>query len=483
MTSLRDAFDIKVKQKRQDILNDYQIFPDKKLLDNLRTEIVEALIDHEMPSDMRVDEWINEEIDRTIEGYDLSNLERAHLFNLIDNEINGNGPISELLEDDNITEIMVNSPDEIYIEIDGVISRDDSVSFINDEHIIRTVQRLIGPLGRTIDTNNPMVDSRLLDGSRINAVIPPLSTKGPVVTIRKFKDSMSNIDELIRIGTLTPYMARFLDAAVRGKCNMIICGGTGSGKTTLLNVLSGFIGDSERIITIEDAAELKLNQNHVISLETRNMNYDSGSEVTIRDLVINSLRMRPDRIVVGEVRGKEAFDMLQAMNTGHDGSLTTLHANGALDALNRLETMVIMGGLEIPIKAVREYIVSAIDLIVNIERMSDGKRKVTSICELDGIVDGEIKLKEIFTFKQSGLTENGEVDGEFTLHNGIPKVYKKIKARGADSIEDIFESVNNKSKTKTTKTKKEDIKEEKEESKKTTLYFQGKYEGYKSKEE
>lgn len=483
MTTLRDAFDVKIKQKRQDILNDYEIFPDKKLLDNLRTEIVEALIDHEMPSDISMNEWINEEIDKTIEGYDLSNLERSHLFNLIDNEINGNGPISELLEDDNITEIMINSPDEIYIEIDGVISRDDSVSFINDEHIIRTVQRLIGPLGRTIDTNNPMVDSRLLDGSRINAVIPPLSTKGPVVTIRKFKESMSNIDELIRIGTLTPYMARFLDAAVRGKCNMIICGGTGSGKTTLLNVLSSFIGENERIITIEDAAELKLNQNHIISLETRNTNYDAGSEVTIRDLVINSLRMRPDRIIVGEVRGKEAFDMLQAMNTGHDGSLTTLHANGALDALNRLETMVIMGGLEIPIKAVREYIVSAIDLIVNIERMSDGKRKVTSISELVGIENGEIKLNEIFAFNQSGLTENGEVDGEFILYDKEPKVYKKIKARGIDTIEDIFELSKNKSKSKSVKIDKDEKKEKADKKEKTTLYYQGKYEGYKSKEE
>lgn len=483
MPTLRDAFDIKLKQKRQDILNDYEIFPDKKLLDTLRTDIVEALIDNEMPSDVSMNEWINQEIDKTIEGYDLSNLERSHLFNLIDNEINGYGPISELLEDENITEIMVNSPNEVYIEIDGVLTKDDSVSFINDEHIIRTVQRLIGPLGRTIDSNNPMVDSRLLDGSRINAVIPPLSTKGPVVTIRKFKESMSNIDELIRMGSLTPYMARFLDAAVRGKCNMIICGGTGSGKTTLLNVLSSFIGETERIITIEDAAELKLNQSHVISLETRNMNYEAGHEVTIRDLVINSLRMRPDRIVVGEVRGKEAFDMLQAMNTGHDGSLTTLHANGAQDALNRLETMVIMGGLEIPIKAVREYIVSAIDLIINIERMSDGKRKVTSISELDGIVDGEIKLKEIFSFKQSGLTNNGEVDGEYILYEGTPRVYKKIKARGVDSIDDIFQQENNKVLQKKVKSE-EKLKENKIVNKdKQTLYYQGKYEGYKSKEE
>ena len=427
-----------------------------------------------MPSNTSMNEWINTEIDRTIEGYDLSNLERSHLFNLIDNEINGYGPISELLEDENITEIMINSPDEIYIEMDGVLTKDESVSFINDEHIIRTVQRLIEPLGRTIDATNPMVDSRLLDGSRINAVIPPLSTKGPVVTIRKFKESMSNIDELIRIGSLTPYMARFLDAAVRGKCNMIICGGTGSGKTTLLNILSGFISDNERIITIEDAAELRLNQSHVISLETRTTNYEQTGEVTIRDLVINSLRMRPDRIIVGEVRGKEAFDMLQAMNTGHDGSLTTMHANGPMDALNRLETMVLMGGLEIPIKAIREYIVSAIDLIVNIERMSDGRRKVTSISELEDFQNGEIKLKEIFAFHQKGLTDSGEVDGEFILYPTVPKVYKKIKARGIRDIDDIFFPEETK--------KEKAIKKEEDKKEESVYYYQGKYDGFLPKE-
>ena len=472
--SLRDAFDIKSKETKVNIISDYEIFKDKKLLDKLRTEIVENLIDREMPNDTTLNEWINDLIDKTIEGYDLSNLERSHLYNLIDNEINGYGPITELLNSKNITEIMINSPNEIYIEIDGVISRDDSVSFINDEHIIRTVQRLIQPLGRTIDASNPMVDSRLLDGSRINAVIPPLSTKGPVVTIRKFKESMSSIDELIRVGTLTPYMARFLDAAVRGKLNMIICGGTGSGKTTLLNILSGFIGENERIITIEDAAELKLEQGHVISLETRTTNYAGNNEITIRDLVINSLRMRPDRIIVGEVRGKEAFDMLQAMNTGHEGSLTTMHANGPIDALNRLETMVLMGGMDIPVKAVREYIISAIDLVVNIERMGDGKRKITSICELEGLNDGEIKLKEIFAFKQKGLTETGEVDGEFILYEGIPRVYKKILARGISDNEDIFNP--NYQKPEEVKPKLE------EDSKVQTLYYRGKYEGIGPKE-
>ncbi len=438
MKTLRDAFDVKIKQKKQSVLNDYDIFPDKKLLDKLRTEIIENLIDNEMPNNVTLTEWINGLIDKTIEGYDLTNLERSHLFNLIDNEINGYGPISELLEDNNITEIMINSPDEIYIEIDGVLTKDESVSFINDDHIVRTVERLIEPMGRTIDANNPMVDSRLSDGSRINAVIPPLSTKGPVVTIRKFKENMTTIDEFIRLGSLTPYMARFLDGAVRGKLNIIVCGGTGSGKTTLLNILSGFIADNERIITIEDAAELRLNQSHVISLETRVENYEENGAITVRDLVINSLRMRPDRIIVGEVRGSEAFDMLQAMNTGHDGSLTTLHANGPADALNRLETMVLMGGFDIPIKAIREYIISAIDLVVNIERMSDGRRKVTSICELEDFSKDEIELKEIFAFKQKGLTPNGEVDGEYVLYDGIPKVYKKIKARGINDLEDIF---------------------------------------------
>lgn len=438
-TSLVEAFNIERKEPKFNEVTDYDIFPDKKLLDELRTRIVENLIDKEVPQDKLLNQFINDEIDKTIEGYDLTNLERSHLYNLIDNEINGYGPLTELLEDKNVTEIMVNSPKEIYIEIDGQLIKDESVSFINDEHIIRTIERMIGPMGRTIDATNPMVDSRLKDGSRINAIIPPLSTKGPVITIRKFKRSLTTADDMIRIGSMTPYMATFLEAAVRGKCNIIVCGGTGSGKTTLLNILSGFIPDNERIISIEDAAELKLEKEHVISLETRVTNYDNEGEVTIRDLVINALRMRPDRIIVGEVRGKEAFDMLQAMNTGHEGSLTTLHANSPKDALNRLETMVLMSGLDIPIKAIREYIVSAIDLVVNIDRMSDGKRKVTSISELENFEGDEIKLKEIFAFHQKGLTPNGEVDGEYILYNDtIPAVYKKISTKGINDIDFMF---------------------------------------------
>ena len=294
------------------------------------------------------------------------------------------------------------------------------------------------PLGRTIDSANPMVDSHLADGSRVNAIIPPLSIKGPVLTIRKFKKDMNNIDSLIGNGTLTPYMARFLQACVEAKLNIIVCGGTGSGKTTLLNILSNFINSSERIITIEDAVELKLKQPHVISLETRNVNYEKDGEVTIRDLVRNSLRMRPDRIIVGEVRGKEAFDMLQAMNTGHDGSLTTLHANSPIDALNRLETMILMSEMDIPLKAIRGYMEKALDIVVNIERLPDGKRKVTSISEITGFDGENISLREIFAFNQIGLTPSGEVDGAFVLYNRVPKVYEKIKRKGITDIEDMF---------------------------------------------
>lgn len=436
-----EEFQISDSAPINNIKNDYDVFQDKSLLDKFRDTIIQELIDNQIADDSVLTTYINEEIDAITEGYDLSNLERNHLFNLIENEINGYGPITELLDDDSVTEIMVNSPNEIYIEVDGQVMRDETISFINDEHIIRTIQRIVQPLGRTIDSSNPMVDSHLPDGSRVNAIIPPLSVKGPVLTIRKFKKDMNSIDSLIGNGTLTPAMARFLEACVQAKLNMVVCGGTGSGKTTLLNILSNFINTNERIITIEDAIELKLKQSHVISLETRNVNYENGGEVTIRDLVRNSLRMRPDRIIVGEVRGKEAFDMLQAMNTGHDGSLTTLHANSASDALNRLETMILMSEMDIPLKAVRGYIQKALNIVVNIERLADGKRKVTSICEIVGFDGENILLNEIFAFKQNGLTDNGEVDGEFILYNNVPDVYNKIKNKGIDSIDDIFESM------------------------------------------
>lgn len=433
-----DEFAVKIEQPNLQVVNDYDAFQNKELLEELRNKIIQNLIDHNASHSGTMDSFVKKEIDKTLEGYDLSNIERSYIYNLIDNEISGYGPLTELLDDRQITEIMVNGKDEVYIELDGQIIKDESTSFINDDHIVRTIQRMIQPLGRTIDTSNPMVDARLEDGSRLNAVIPPLSLKGPVLTIRKFKDELANIDDFLRGGSLTPYMARFLEACVQAKLNIIICGGTGGGKTTLLNVLSSFISNDERIITIEDAAELKLEQEHVISLETRLTNYEGQGEVTIRDLVRNSLRMRPDRIIVGEVRGGEAFDMLQAMNTGHNGSLTTMHANSPADALNRLETMILMSGMEIPIKAIREYIENAIDIVIHIQRLADGKRKVVSICEVVGFKNDAIELKEIFSFKQTGMMKNGEVIGEFLLHKYKPTVYSKITSRGIDTLSDIF---------------------------------------------
>lgn len=433
-----DEFAISARQNAPQEIDDYDEFPNKLLLDELRSKIIQNLIDNKDKTHENMQDFVKDEIDRSVEGYDLTNEELNYIYNLIDNEVNGYGPLTELLKDKELTEIMVNSPNEIYIELDGKVIKDDTVSFINNDHIVRVVQRLIQPIGKTIDIAHPMVDARLDDGSRLNAILPPLSLNGPVVTIRKFKSELANIEDLLRTGTLTPYMARFLEACVHAKLNILVVGGTGAGKTTLLNVLSSFCDSNDRIITIEDAAELKLKQEHVISLETRTDNYEGEGAVTIRDLVINSLRMRPDRIIVGEVRGKEAFDMLQAMNTGHEGSMTTMHANGPADALNRLETMVLMNGVEIPVIAIREYIESAIQIIVQVQRLSDGRRRVTSINEIIGLENGEIKQKEIFKFRQTGVLENGDVDGEFLLHKYVPKVYSRIKAKGIDDLKDIF---------------------------------------------
>ena len=436
--SLMDAFEVKSTGIKIDNISDYEVFKDKEMLDELRAKIIQNLIDENIPDDKLLDQYINDEVDKSTLGYDLNYLQRGYILNLIQNEINGYGPITEMLDDDRITEIMVNGPSSIYVEIDGKIVKDDSVSFINDKHILRTIQRIVQPLGRTIDAANPMVDARLRDGSRLNAIIPPLSLSGPVLTIRKFAKNLESIDDLLMKGTLTNNMAIFLEACVEAKLNIIISGGTGTGKTTLLNILSSFIGEDERIITIEDAAELRLHQSHVISLETRTTNYEGEGEVTIRDLVRNSLRMRPDRIIVGEVRGKEAFDMMQAMNTGHEGSITTLHANSPVDAINRLETMILMNEMEIPVSAVRGYIENAIDIVVQIDRLTDGRRKISSICEVSDIIDGKVNIKPIFSFNQRGLTDDNMVEGEFKLNRGVPKVYDKIKRKGIDRLDDMF---------------------------------------------
>ena len=435
--TLLNEFNVKKREKEVVDVKDYDVIPDKEKLDMLRSRIVQNLINNKIPDNISLEQYINDEIDNVLEDYDLGSLERNHICNLIQNEINGYGPLTDLLNNDAVDEIMVNGINDIYVEIDGKLVKDESVSFINNDHIIRTIQRIVQPLGRTIDAVNPMVDARLRDGSRLNAIIPPLSLTGPVITIRKFSKKMNSVDDLIRMGTLTANMALFLQACVRAKLNIIISGGTGTGKTTLLNILSGFIDDEERIITIEDAAELKLHQSHVISLETRMVNYEGEGEITIRDLVRNSLRMRPDRIIVGEVRGKESFDMLQAMNTGHEGSITTLHANSPEDAINRLETMMLMNDMELPVYAIRNYIEKAIDIVIQIERLSDGKRKVTSISEVVGIKNDKVCLKEIFSFKENGISDQGNVRGEFVVYKYIPKVYDRMKRKGI-ILDNIF---------------------------------------------
>lgn len=437
--NLLEEFNIKSKSGFYNV-TDYSAFENKKLVDEFRMKILEDLSDKGFIGENISADLINQEIDDITEGYDLSNLQRNYLYNLIDGEVNGYGPLTELLKDPNISEIMVNSPCEIYIEIDGKLQKDETVSFINDAHIIRTIERLIEPAGKTISINTPMVDARLDNGSRINAVIPPLS-QNPVITIRKFKKNIVNMDTLVGNGSLTPYMARFLEASVKAKLNILVSGAAGSGKTTMLNILGDFISEDERIITIEDVLELNLNKEHVVRLETKMPNYDGMGEVTVRDLVKNAMRMRPDHIIIGEVRGAEAFDLLQAMNTGHDGSLTTLHANSAKDALSRLETMVLMDGLKVPLLATRNYIANAIDIVVHMTRMKDGKRKVTTISEIVGVENDELIVNEIFEFKNDATDNNDNVHGEYILHPGKPKALTKMHNVGINDVDDIFKKV------------------------------------------
>ncbi|SMB94879.1 pilus assembly protein CpaF [Thermanaeromonas toyohensis ToBE] len=347
------------------------------------------------------------------------------------------GPITPLLKDPEISEIMVNGPDQVYVERRGKLERTE-VKFRDASHVMHIIEKIVAPLGRRIDESVPMVDARLPDGSRVNAVIPPISLNGPVLTIRKFFKDPLKIQDLIQLGTLTPQMAFFLEACVKGRLNIIVSGGTGSGKTTTLNVLSSFIPEDERIITIEDAAELQLRQEHVITLESRPPNIEGRGAITIRDLVRNALRMRPDRIVVGEVRSGEALDMLQAMNTGHDGSLTTGHANSPRDMLSRLETMVLMAGMDLPVRAIREQIASAIDLIIHQSRFKDGSRKITHITEVVGMEGEVITLQDIFLFQQEGYDSAGRVRGRFVATGIRPRFLHKLEARDIKLPPEIF---------------------------------------------
>ncbi len=367
----------------------------------------------------------------------VSRIERDQMMNNIMAEILGYGPIQPLLDRDDITEVMVNGPKQVYIELKGKLTLTD-VQFQDEDHVMRVIERIVTPLGRRIDESSPMVDARLPDGSRVNAIIPPLSLVGPTVTIRKFNADPLKVDDLIRFGSMTPEFAQFLKAAIVAGVNVIISGGTGSGKTTLLNVCSGFIPENERILTIEDAAELQLQQPHVVRLEARPANSEGKGAVPIRDLVINALRMRPDRIVVGECRGGEALDMLQAMNTGHDGSLTTVHSNSTRDTLNRLETLVLMAGMELPLRAIRQQVASAIDLIVHQARMRDGSRKITQASEVVGMEGDTIVMQDIFRFEQTGIDEDGKILGELLPTGLRPRINDRIMDAGIQLPPSVF---------------------------------------------
>ncbi len=428
--------------KKQQLQGD----PYRELKQRVHKEVIETLDDEfneeqekqendEETLGIRVEELISCIVDR--EATDLPRAERQKIVTEIMDEVVGYGPIEPLIRDPDVSEIMVNGANQIFVERKGKLEK-TGVTFRDEEHVLHIIDKIVSPLGRRIDESMPMVDARLPDGSRVNAIIPPLSLIGPVITIRKFSRDPLTIHNLIRFGTLTPQMATFLEACVKGRLNIIISGGTGSGKTSTLNVLSSFIPTTERIVTIEDAAELQLNQEHVITLESRPANIEGKGAITIRDLVRNTLRMRPERIIVGEVRSGEALDMLQAMNTGHDGSLTTGHANAPRDMLSRLETMVLMAGMDLPIRAIREQMASAFDLIVQQARLRDGSRKITHLTEVVGMEGETITLQDIFVYESTGLDERNKIKGNFRATGIRPKFMEKLAAVGIHLPNDLF---------------------------------------------
>lgn len=411
-----------------------EVDPYFELKTKIQNRVIEELdIDFNEISDQN--EEVKQKIESIVskhieeESLNMTNSQKKKIKEELLDEIIGFGPITGLLGDSNVTEIMVNGPEHVYIEKSGKLVLTDA-KFKNDNHVLHVIKKIVAPIGRRIDESSPMVDARLPNGSRVNAIIPPLAIDGPSITIRKFAEDPFKAEDLVGFGTMTSKMAELIKYCVEGRLNIVVSGGTGSGKTTTLNVLSSFIPEDERIVTIEDAAELQLSQEHVVRLETRPANVEGKGEVTIRDLVKNSLRMRPDRIIVGEVRSGEALDMLQAMNTGHDGSLTTGHANSPRDMLSRIETMVLMSGMNLPIKAIRDQVASAIDIIIQQSRLMDGSRKITYITEVQGMEGDVIILQDIYKFEQKGLDNKGKVKGEFVSTGIMPKFVQKLKEKG-----------------------------------------------------
>ncbi|OCA84305.1 type II secretion system protein E [Bacillus sp. FJAT-27225] len=417
-----------IRQKQYDKEQELKSILHKKILQELKDQEVDAIV---TKLDGMAMEAIKE--DETFRGI----VDRKRVVNELANDLTGFGPINPLLLDDAVSEVMVNGPNQVYCERKGKLVLTD-IKFRDNEHVMNVIEKIVAPIGRRIDESSPMVDARLPDGSRVNAIIPPLALNGPTITIRKFSKDPFMIDDLINFGTITKEMAVFLDACVKARLNMFVSGGTGSGKTTTLNVLSNFIPNDERIVTIEDAAELQLRQDHVVSLESRPPNIEGKGAISIRDLVRNSLRMRPDRVVIGEVRGGEALDMLQAMNTGHDGSLATGHSNSPRDMISRLETMVLLGGVDLPIKAIREQISGALDVIIQQTRLKDGSRKITHITEVQGMEGDVIVLQDIFVYQQLGVNEQGKYVGRLVPTGVRPKFYERLENTGIHIPPTVF---------------------------------------------
>jgi pilus assembly protein CpaF len=401
---------------------------------DLRRTDVGSMTEAELRSSV---EALIEEVVRGMAAQLPKEIDHTRLKKEVLDEAVGLGPLEDLIADNAVTEIMVNRFDDIYVEESGRL-RKTEVTFSSDDAVMSAIERIVSPLGRRIDESSPMVDARLKDGSRVNAIIPPLALKGPCLTIRKFSEKKLTAEDLIGFGSANPEMVSLMKTAVEQRCNIVISGGTGSGKTTLLNILSNFIPPQERVVTVEDAAELKLSQPHVVSLEARPPNLEGKGAVHIRDLVKNCLRMRPDRIVVGECRGGEALDMLQAMNTGHDGSLTTAHANSPRDCLSRLEVMVLMAGMDLPVRAIREQVAAAVDLIVQQSRFGDGSRRITHVSEVTGMEGDTVQMNDIFLYKQQGFDADGRVRGHFVATGQVPQFYQELRERGIDVDLSIF---------------------------------------------
>lgn len=427
--------DAKAKEEKTSKLATEDPYADTKA--KIHSSIIAQQLESDVPvteENMRkiIEEYVNKN------EYNISRVDRGQVSEELYNDIMGYGPIQCLVDSDLYSEIMVNGPYQVYVESRGKLILTD-IKFKDSDHLMQIIDRIVSKVGRHVDEASPMVDARLQDGSRVNVIIPPVSLVGPILTIRKFGKTPITAENLVTWGSISPRMLEFLEAAVKGKLNIIVSGGTGSGKTTLLNVLSGYIPADERIVTIEDSAEVQLHQEHVITLESRPANMEGKGRISIRDLVVNALRMRPDRIIVGEVRSEETLDMLQAMNTGHDGSLTTIHANSPRDSISRIETMVMMSGSELPSKAIRDQVASAINLIVQQARLRDGSRKVTSISEIVGMEGDMMRMQEIFTYETTGeLDSNNKFKGQFKATGIVPKCVEKIRENGVMVNNDWF---------------------------------------------